>query len=77
MFTNKNYRLKMMSLTSDHRRIISDNDRKAKQEFLGKLPNVSNPGVRMHQKYLTYAKSLQHWTEEAQFIHSRFVALSI
>ena len=49
---------KLMSLTADHRRIIAENDRKAKQEFLQKPPNVSNPGVRMHHKYVSFAKSL-------------------
>ena len=49
---------KLMSLTSDHRRIIADNDRKAKQEYLQKLPSVSNPGVRMHPKYQSFASQL-------------------
>jgi len=49
---------KIMSLTGDHRRIIAENDRKTKQEFLQKAPVLSNPGVRMHPKYLGYAATL-------------------
>lgn len=49
---------KLMSLTADHRRIIAENDRKAKQEFLQKLPSVSNPGVRMHPKYQAFASQI-------------------
>ena len=49
---------KLMSLTSDHKRIIAENDRKAKEEFLKKLPALTNPGVRMHSKYTGYVKNL-------------------
>ena len=51
---------KLLSLSSDHRRIISENDRKSKEEFLGKAPAINNPGVRMHSKYIAYAASLKH-----------------
>lgn len=51
---------KLMSLTADHKRIIAENDKKAKQEFLSKTPAMANPGVRMHSKYLGYVKNLHH-----------------
>ena len=49
---------KLMSLTSDHKRIIAENDKKAKQEFLQKPPSINNPGVRLHPKYQAFAKTL-------------------
>jgi len=45
----------MLSLNADQKRIIGENDRKAKVEFLGKLPAINHAGVRMHPKYQAYA----------------------
>lgn len=46
---------KMLSLTADQKRMVGDNDRRAKEEFLKKLPAISNPSIRMHPKYQAYA----------------------
>jgi hypothetical protein len=46
---------KMLSLTTDQKRMVGDNDRRAKEEFLKKLPAINNPSVRMHPKYQAYA----------------------
>jgi hypothetical protein len=42
---------KILSLTPDQRRIIAENDRKSKQEYLATAPNINNPGVKSHEKY--------------------------
>ena len=46
---------KLLSLNADQKRIISENDRKAKNEFLGKVPNINNPGIKVHDKYKAHA----------------------
>lgn len=49
---------KLLSLNSDQRRIIADNDKKAKAEFLHTVPSISNPGVKMNPKFKSYVQSV-------------------
>lgn len=49
---------KMLSLNADQKRIITENDRKAKVEFLGKVPNINSPGIKVHDKYKAHAASV-------------------
>jgi len=42
---------KLLQLTPDQRKVVQDNDRKAKQEYLATPPNINNPGVKGHEKY--------------------------
>jgi hypothetical protein len=46
----------MLSLTADQKRIVVDQDRKAKQEFLTATPNINNAAVKAHEKYREYAQ---------------------
>jgi hypothetical protein len=41
----------MLQLTPDQRKIIANNDRNAKKDYLNAVPAVHNAGVKMHQKY--------------------------
>jgi hypothetical protein len=47
----------LLMLTPEQKQIIAGNDRRAKDEFLTKLPAINNPGVRMHPKFQAYAAS--------------------
>lgn len=42
---------KLLSLTAEQRKLIADQDKKAKYEYLGTAPNIGNPGVKAHEKY--------------------------
>ena len=46
---------KLLSLTAEQRRFVADQDRKAKIEYLGAVPNINNPGIKSHEKYRTFA----------------------
>jgi hypothetical protein len=56
---------KLLSLSSDQRRFVSDQDRKAKIDYLGAVPNVNNPGVKSHEKYKNFVDMVHnvHKTE--------------
>jgi hypothetical protein len=45
---------KLLSLTPEQRRVIADNDRKAKIDYLGTAPNINNPGIKAHEKYKNF-----------------------
>ena len=45
---------KLLSLTAEQRRVIADNDRKSKIEYLGTAPNINNPGIKSHEKYKNF-----------------------
>lgn len=47
---------RLLSLTDEQRRIISDNDRKLKNEFLGQAPHITHGAVKMHDKYKSYVQ---------------------
>lgn len=45
---------KLMSLSAEQRRVIADQDRKAKIDYLGTAPNINNPGIKSHEKYRSF-----------------------
>lgn len=49
---------KLLSLSSEQRRIIADSDRKSKSEYLAAPPNINNPGVKSHEKYKQYVDAM-------------------
>lgn len=49
---------KLLALTADQKRVIADNDRKAKEEYLTSMPQISNPGVKMNPKFKAYVQSI-------------------
>lgn len=46
---------KLLSLTAEQRRFVADQDRKAKIEYLGTVPNINNPGIKSHEKYRNFS----------------------
>lgn len=49
---------KLLSLSDENKKVIASSDRRAKEEFLKSAPSINNPGVRMHEKYANYVKSV-------------------
>ena len=45
---------KLLSLTTEQRRLIADLDRKTKVDYLGTAPNINNPGVKSNEKYRSF-----------------------
>jgi hypothetical protein len=45
---------KLLSLSADQKKIVMDNDKKAKNEYLGTIPNVNNPGIKSHEKFKNF-----------------------
>jgi len=42
---------KLLALSDSQKRIVAENDRKIKNEFLASPPNISHGTVKMHEKY--------------------------
>jgi mannitol-1-phosphate/altronate dehydrogenase len=51
---------KLLSLSSEQRRVIADNDRKAKVDYLGTAPNINNPGIKSHEKYKNFVEMVHN-----------------
>jgi len=49
----------LLSLNSDQKKVISESDKRDKQAYLAQMPNINNPGVKAHAKYLTYVESVK------------------
>lgn len=45
---------KLLSLNAEQRRSVADNDRKAKLDYLGTVPNINNPGIKAHEKFKSF-----------------------
>ena len=45
---------KLLQLTDEQRRIVSENDRKMKNEFLQAPPHITHGAVKMNDKYRSY-----------------------
>jgi hypothetical protein len=49
---------KLLSLNAEQKRIIAENDKKTKAEFLHSVPSINNPGVKMNPKFKAYVQSV-------------------
>jgi hypothetical protein len=49
---------KLLSLSTDQRRIVAESDGKHKKEYLAQAPNINNPGVKSHEKYKQYMDNM-------------------
>lgn len=49
----------LLSLNSEQKRTISDQDKRDKQAFLAAVPNINNPGVKAHPKYTNFVDSIK------------------
>lgn len=47
---------KLLQLTDDQKRIVTENDKATKSEFLSQVPKLSHPGLKLTDKYLNFAK---------------------
>ena len=50
---------KMVSLKEEQRKIIAENDRKLKNEFLASPPHITHGSVKNHDKYKQYMGMVQ------------------
>lgn len=53
---------RLMSISDEQRRIIADNDRKLKNEFLAQAPHITHGSVKNHDKYRAYMQMVQSAT---------------
>jgi len=44
----------LLSLSADQKKIVSDNDRKLKNEYLAMAPHITHGTVKMNEKYKEY-----------------------
>ena len=49
----------LLSLSADQKKSIVENDRKAKNEFLGAAPAITHGSVKMNEKYKNYVTMAQ------------------
>ena len=55
---------KLLALTADQKRIIAENDKMTKTEYLKQLPKLSHPTLKGSDKYLSFTNSIgasAHW----------------
>ncbi len=50
---------KLLALTAEQKKIIADNDRKMKEEFLTQAPSINHGTVKMNPKYKDYMELVQ------------------
>lgn len=50
---------KLLSLSDAQKRIVAENDRKMKNEFLTAAPVITHGGVKMHDKYKSFVAMAQ------------------
>jgi len=46
----------LLSLSAEQKKIVADNDGKAKQEFLAAPPHIAHGAVKMNEKYKSYVQ---------------------
>ena len=50
---------KLLSLSDEQKKIVGDNDRKLKNEFLASAPHIAHGTVKNHEKYKSYMQMVQ------------------
>jgi len=50
---------KLLSLNDEQKKLVVENDRKLKNEFLAKAPEVSHGTIKMSEKYRNYVSMVQ------------------
>lgn len=51
---------RLLALTPDQRRIIADQDRKTKNDYLGQAASINNAGVKAHEKYRRFQEAVNN-----------------
>ena len=54
---------KMLSLSAEQKKVVAENDRKLKNEFLAAAPQISHGTVKMNEKYKAYMQMAQSATK--------------
>jgi len=54
---------KLLSLSAEQRKIVADNDRKAKNEFLAAAPAVTHGTLKNSENYKSYMQMVQSSTK--------------
>ena len=49
----------LLALTKEQQKLVADNDRKLREEFLTKAPAINHGVVKMHEKYKNYMSLVQ------------------
>jgi hypothetical protein len=44
----------LLSLSEEQKKIVGENDKKVKTEFLAAHPHITHGAVKMHEKYKSY-----------------------
>jgi len=47
----------LLSLNADQKKVVAEADKREKAAYLGQQPNINNPSVKTHPKYLSYVAS--------------------
>jgi uncharacterized protein YukE len=50
----------LLSLSETQKKLIADQDRKTKVEFLTKQPKINNAGVKVHEKFKQYVSMVHN-----------------
>jgi hypothetical protein len=53
---------KLLSLSEEQKKIVGDNDRKLKNEFLAAAPHIAHGAVKNNEKYRSYMQMVQSAT---------------
>ena len=54
---------KLLALSSAQKKLIADQDRKQKNEFLTRAPKINNAGVKAHEKFKAFNTMVQNATK--------------
>jgi hypothetical protein len=54
---------RLLALTAAQKRLIADQDRKHKNEFLTRAPKINNAGVKTHDKFKAFNTMVQNATK--------------
>lgn len=52
----------LLSLSEEQKKIVGENDRKIRNEFLASPPHITHGAVKMHEKYKSYVTMAQSST---------------
>lgn len=60
---SKEDEVKLFALSDDQRKILAENDKRMKNEFLQQAPAIGHGGVKAHEKFKHYLKMTQEATK--------------
>lgn len=54
----------LLSLSVEQKKIVGDNDRKLKNEYLAAAPHITHGSVKLNEKYMQYMTMVQAATKQ-------------